>query len=376
MNKEQGSQKGLAEVEIDLISLTKKIWKSRKLILKITVLFFITGLIVAFLSRQEFTSSSTFVPQTDTAGSSGNLGGLASLAGINLGGMMGSSEIPPSLYPKIINSVKFKRTLLQVPITIEEQNITTTYQDYYEDIYVPGVLSSLRKYTIGLPGIILNPEPDSANLSPADKNEDNSSLIRISKEEVKHFERLGKQLQIISDDKEGTVELRFNMPEPLMAAQMAKAAEETLQREVIAYKIQNAREQLKYTEEQFEEKRTSFLQKQKELAKFRDRNQHISSAVAMNKLQSLEAEYNFAFNIYTEIAKQLEQTKLQVSKDTPVFSIINPVSVPIEKSAPNRVLIVIIFTTLGIIAALGWIFFIGFFSSFKENWSQEKHINS
>jgi hypothetical protein len=38
------------------------------------------------------------------------------------------------------------------------------------------------------------------------------------------------------------------MPEPLMAAQMAKYAEELLQKEVIEFKIQNAREQLKFTE--------------------------------------------------------------------------------------------------------------------------------
>jgi uncharacterized protein YlxW (UPF0749 family) len=84
-----------------------------------------------------------------------------------------------------------------------------------------------------------------------------------------------------------------------LAAQMAKFAEDLLQREVIGFKIQNAREHLKYTEERFEEKRNEFEDIQNRLASFRDRNQNISSAFAQNQLTKLEAEYNFVLNVYT-----------------------------------------------------------------------------
>jgi len=160
------------------------------------------------------------------------------------------------------------------------------------------------------------------------------------------------------------------MPEPLMAAQMAKYAQELLQNEVIAYKISNAREQLNFTEERFAEKKTEFDQIQSRLANFRDRNQNISSATAMNQMERLEAEYNFAFNIYTELAKQLEQAKLQVSKDTPIFSIIQPVTIPTEKSAPKRPLILVIFTILGLIISLAYIFGSEFLRGVKEQWKE------
>ena len=51
-----------------------------------------------------------------TGGSS--LGGLASLAGINLGGMESSSEFPPSLYPQVVNGIPFKLDLLSSNINL------------------------------------------------------------------------------------------------------------------------------------------------------------------------------------------------------------------------------------------------------------------
>lgn len=149
---------------------------------------------------------------------------------------------------------------------------------------------------------------------------------------------------------------------------MARFAQDLLQEQVIAYKISNAQEQLKFTEERFEEKKKEFEEIQSRLANFRDRNQNIASAAVLNQQQRLEAEYNFAFSIFTELAKQLEQARIQVAKDTPVFSVIQPVTVPVEKSAPKRPLILVIFIILGGIMAIGYVFGVEFFRGVKEQW--------
>jgi uncharacterized protein involved in exopolysaccharide biosynthesis len=49
----------------------------------------------------------------------------------------------------------------------------------------------------------------------------------------------------------------------------------------------------------------------------------------------------------------VEQSKLQVSKDTPIFSVLKPVVVPNEKSGPKRLLIIAIWTFLGLIFSAG-----------------------
>lgn len=356
------------EDEIDLLALAKTLWLKRKTIVGITGVFVVLGLAVALLSPKEYTATSIFVPQVGESNrGGGSLGGLASLAGINLGSMGGGSEIPPSLYPKIVSSVNFKMAILDAPITVEGLDKPVTYREYYETMYDPGFMSAFKKYTIGLPGVLLSAL--SWGASEQVIKDTNDQLIRITRKEYGHFMRLDGQISVSPNDKEGIVSLAFVLPEPVMAAQMTRYAQDLLQEQVIAYKISNAQEQLKFTEERFKEKKKEFEEIQLRLANFRDRNQNIASAAVLNQQQRLEAEYNFAFSIYTELAKQLEQARIQVAKDTPVFSVIQPVTVPVEKSAPKRPLILIIFIILGGIMAVGYVFGMEFLKGVKDQWA-------
>jgi uncharacterized protein involved in exopolysaccharide biosynthesis len=367
---EQFKQKPLPQTdEIDLIELAKTVWLNKKIIVYITLISITLGVSVAILMQNEYTASSTFVPQTSEPSKvGGSLGGLASLAGINLSGMGGGSEIPPTLYPKIVSSVPFRKALLNTEFQVEGLEKPISYQYYFDSVYRPSILTLIGKYSIGLPGLLIK----TLRGTSADNTEFNDfGLINVSEKEFEHFKRLDNQVSIQFNDKEGFVSLSFTMPEPLMAAQMAKFAEELLQKEVIEFKIQNAREQLKFTSERFEEKKKEFELIENKLANFRDRNQNLSSALILNQLQKLEAEYNFSFNIYTELAKQLEQAKLQVSKDTPIFSIIQPVTVPFEKSAPIRPLIVIVFVFFGTIVAFAYVFGKEYLYKFKEKWNSK-----
>ena len=100
--------------EIDLVELLKKVYLEKKFILKTSILAALFGIVYALFQPNEFTSSTTFIPQLSSGvkTSGGSLGGLASLAGINIGGMESSSEFPPSLYPQVIEGIPFKIDLL------------------------------------------------------------------------------------------------------------------------------------------------------------------------------------------------------------------------------------------------------------------------
>jgi LPS O-antigen subunit length determinant protein (WzzB/FepE family) len=362
------TQNSMGEKEIDLIILAKSIYNEKIVIVKFVFLFIFLGFLVAFLSPTTYSASSTFIPQTsESSTGAGSLGGLASLAGINLGNMGTNNDIPPTLYPKFLSSGKFKKALLQAPITIEGQSESITYAHYYEEIAQPNILEYVHMYTLGLPGLIsksFKSVPEETTLIAE------GELIKFKPSEVTHFKRLENQVSVLINEKEGLVTLFFKMPEPLMAAQMAKYAQDLLQNEVISYKISNAREQLKFTEERYLEKQLEFKKIQTQLSYFRDRNQNIVSATAQNQLQLLEADYNFSFSIFTELAKQLEQAKLQVAKDTPIFSIIEPVTIPTQKSAPKQSLIIIIFAFVGLILSIFYIFGMKFFNEVRYRWEK------
>ena len=354
------------ENQIQVLSLAKKIWAKKRMVIFITLIWVIFGFFIALSIPNEFTATSTFIPQSSESGKGiGSLGGIASLAGINLGDVSSGSDIPPSLYPRLASSVKFKKDVINSKLKIEGLEEEVSYSEYFEGISKPGVFSKIQKYTIGLPGLLLGLfKSDQLNI----QSTDSSSLIQLTEVEINHFKRIENQLSIFPNKKEGFVQLSFTMPDPRLAAQMALFVENLLQKELIEFKSQNAKHQLNFTEERYNEKKGEFESIQNRLSNFRDRNQNISTAQANNQLSILEAEFNFAFNIYNELAKQLEQSKLQVSKDTPVFSIIEPVSIPTEKSAPKRLLILIKFSFLGFVLSLAYIFGLEYFLILKNLW--------
>ena len=355
--------------KINLIYLAKNIWKERRKFLLISGVFVAIGFFVAVTSPRLYTAKSVFIPQTSESGKTGgSLGGLASLAGINLNDLGASSEISPALYPQFISSLKFKKKLANTKVTIPGGNEAISYSDYYLKVYEPGILELVSKYTLGLPTEIIKALRSIPPVIEGLGEGEEEQFVQISYEEFELFNRIDQQLSVVRMEKEGVVQLTFVMPDPLMAAQMAQAAETLLQEEIISYKIQNANEQLKFTEERFSEKKAEFELVQSKLANFKDRNQNIISASLLNQQDKLEAEYNFSFSIYTELAKQLEQAKLQVSKDTPVFSVIQKVSIPIQKSSPNRPLILVGFCLAGVVVSLLYLSGIWILRHIKEDW--------
>jgi uncharacterized protein involved in exopolysaccharide biosynthesis len=149
---------------------------------------------------------------------------------------------------------------------------------------------------------------------------------------------------------------------------MTQKVKDLLQESVINFKIQKSKEQLNFIQQRFLEKEKDFKAVQSKLARFQDRNQNIQSAQAQTILKDLQSQYDLAFGVYSELAKQLEAQQLQVKQNTPVFTVINPVAIPIEKSAPKRFIILFLWSFLGLIFGIGSIFIKKIFSNIKEQW--------
>ncbi|WP_258861653.1 GNVR domain-containing protein [Marinilabilia salmonicolor] len=75
-----------------------------------------------------------------------------------------------------------------------------------------------------------------------------------------------------------------------------------------------------------------------------------------------------ASQVYQSLAEQKEQAEIAVKKDTPAFSIIEPVKVPIEKSAPKRSMILVVSLFLGGFIGIGFIFAGMVWRKMKEVW--------
>ena len=342
-----------SEDQIDIVALITKVWKSKKSIFKSILVFGVLGVFVAILTPNEYTASSMFTPNySNKASSSGGLKGLASLAGINLGSMSeGGKDLSPMLYGKVLESATFKNELLASPLKNIE-GVTSLREYFVQQQLKTSFLGSIKSYTIGLPSKIIGlfkSEGAVTILEPID------GVARISEDDFKFFKSIDNILTLSIYDRDGFIEMISVSDNPQIAAQVAKNGELILQNQIIAIKTKSSLELLDYLETQYAEKKKLLNQAQDRLSNFKDRNLNISRSSFSDNQTRLESELSTASSVFDNIVAQLEQVKLQVTKDTPVFSIIKPVVFPNEKSGPKRSLILVIYIFLGAVLSIGFI---------------------
>ena len=303
--------------EIDLIELLKTAWSGRKQIIIISFIFVLMGVAAALLSPVVYTSSTTFINSQTEPSSNSGLSGVASLVGINLGGMSSGSEIPATMYPQIAEGVQFKRGLLNSDIDEKGQiKLESFLADYY----------AIEKSVT-----------------------ENSNRLFVSEYEDELFSVINDVISISVNQKDGFVTISAVMPDSEYAANTCINAREILQETVINNKIKSAKQKLEYSEKQLASKRIEFEEIQNKLAYFNDSNLNLVTSSIINERKKLEAEFEIINAVMIELSKQVEQRKLQVSEDTPVFSIIKEASMPVMRSSPKRTLMVLIFGFLGLV---------------------------
>lgn len=348
--------------ELDLIELIQRIWINKGLVIKVASVFVFLGLLVAIFSSKVYTASCEVVPQTSKKSASSSMSSLAALAGIELNQSQDVKALSPYVYENIIKSTAFRKELIKIPIDFKEADHPISFYEFYtsEEYNKPGVGDYILRYTIGLPGVIIGairgeiPVPDYGGVKSGGK----SSIQTLSREEYNCLKILDGCIDIMLDDKDGYVTISANMPEPVAAAQLAQATLELLQKYITEFKIEKVQSNLDFVQERYNEAKSNFEDIQARRAKFRDANLNTTRYSARTEIEKLDAEYSLALNLYKELSTQLEQTKISVKETIPVLTVINPVTVPFKKSSPKRVMILFVYTFLGVVAGAGCVLFL------------------
>ena len=372
MEENKQNLQPVEEDTIDLVEILQKLWAKRKFILIVTGAAMALGLVVALLTPNQYTASCTLVPQTGERRTGSSLSGLAAMAGISLGDMTSGEVLSPNVYPNIIKNVEFQKELLHARYTFPDVPEPITYYDYATDKQYQkfNLLAAIKKYTIGLPGVIIGAirgkpeEEDTVSGTVQDK------IPRLTYSEQKVAKSLFEAFSLNLNQKEGYVQLSTTMRDPHLAAQITLKGQQLLQKYLTEFKLQKVRANLEFVEGSYQEAKANFEAKQEELARFRDANVNLTSAMARTREEKLQSEYTLLLGVYTELAKQKEQAKIAVTETTPILTVIEPVVVPVEKSGPSRAKMLIIYTFLGLIVGVGWVLGVPYV---KETYSKVKY---
>ena len=359
------------EEGIDIIALLKSLWEGRKTILICTGVFVVLGLVAALTMKRTYSVTTVMVPQVSSGGGSSSLSSLASLAGINLSSGATGGELAPVVYPQIVSSVPFRRELINEPLHYAEADSAVSMLTYYTEIAKPSVMDGILKYTVGLPGVIMGAirgEKEPLVLPTDGADDGGMKPLVIDEKEENVLNAVGNAVSLAVDKKDGYLTLEVNGPEPIMTAELALKAQQLLQEEVTRFRVEKSRSDLEYIQARYDEVKKETELYQEQLASVTDRSQDVTTTRARIGRDRIQAKYNLSNSIFTDIAKQLEQAKMQVKMDTPVFTIIQPVAVPTQPSN-SRARTLIVWTFLGIVLGCGIVLGKEYWGKFKEQFS-------
>lgn len=360
--------------EIDLVALARTVWEGRRTIAYSVLIFIGLGLFVAFGSNKEYTSQVKLMPEARQEMNMGRLGGLARQFGV--GAQTQTSEgIPASLYPDVTRSLPLMMLLMDYEVYIDRYDTTASMFIYLTELNRPSPVDIAWNYSIELPLTVFDGisgffgEEDEAGQELL--QEDPSQvveIIRLNPMQWEVIEILRERIGTSYNEQSGTVEIRVEMPDPEVAAEVAHQVVLFLTDYITAYRTGKASDNVAFIEGRYEEARQRFEEAQERLARFRDENRGQLTELARTREQRLQSEYDLTFNLYNSMAERLEEARISLQEETPVVNVIEPAAVPDRRSSPRRGLIMVICVMFGGIVGVGLIFGRKMVTHAREQW--------
>ncbi|MDD4848368.1 MAG: Wzz/FepE/Etk N-terminal domain-containing protein [Bacteroidales bacterium] len=352
MNETSNSNKALKqqEQEIDLIELAFKVWGKRKFIFKVCGIAVVVGLIIALSIPKKYTTTIVSVPELQNSSSKSGLSNIASMMGFDLSAATGSEALSPMIYPEIVKSTPFIVDLFDIHVTSEEGEIDTTYYVYLQDFQK----SAWWDYIFLAPkkaiGWCINLFKEEEVFDPTQKPDP----FHLSIEQNEIVKAINKNISVFVDTKNGTITLNVSAQDPLISATLAQEVMTKLQNHITEYRTNKANIDLKFYETMCQEAKENYYQAQQNYATFVDRHQNVVYASFKTEQDRLNNEMQLNYNLYNQISQQLQAAQIKVQETKPVYTIIQPASVPI-KGSPSRAMVLIVIVFLAGCGAVGWI---------------------
>ncbi len=159
-------------------------------------------------------------------------------------------------------------------------------------------------------------------------------------------------------------DLTISAFEPNFAKDFTVALIEELDSHQRRHNKQKTSETRKFIEERIEDTRLELVVAEENLKDFNDRNRRIENSPSLQlERQRLYREVSVLTGVFTTLKQQLETSKIEEVKELDYVVLLDPPEVPLNRSKPNRKLMMVLSGLLGI--GLG--VFLAFIKEYVEN---------
>ena len=352
------------EIEIDLMDLLRKVIGIRKKIYKAAGIGLIIGIIVAISIPKQYTVEVTLSPEMGN-NKGGGLSGLAASflgSGVSMGD--GTDALNASLSADIVSSTPFLLELsnMKVPVSGSEKISLSSYLDEES--------SPWWSYVIGFPGMVIGgvkslfieDEDESIFLDKASQG-----TIELSKKESQKIESLKKKIVASVDKKTSMTSVTATFQDSKVAAVVADSVVKKLQEYIIDYRTSKSKEDCLYLEKLFKERQQEYYEAQRKYADYMDSHDNIILQSVRTEQERLQNDMSLAYQVYSQVASQLQVARAKVQEEKPVFAVVEPAVVPLEPSGTSRKVYVLVFIFLSVCIVIFWnLFGKDFLNKFKE----------
>ena len=352
------------EIEIDLIGILRKIIGIRKTIYKAAGIGLVVGIIVAISIPKQYTVGVTLSPEMGGSKGGGLSGLAASFLGCGVSMNEGTDALNASLSADIVSSTPFLLELSTMKIPALEGGTMTL------NVYLDEESSPWWSYVIGLPGMVIGgvkslfTEEESESV-PSDKA--NLGTIELSKKESKKIEALKKKILASVDKKTSMTTVSVTLQNPKVAAVVADSVVRKLQEYIIDYRTTKAKEDCLYLERLFKERQQEYYDAQKKYADYMDSHDNIILQSVRAEQERLQNDMSLAYQVYSQVANQLQVARAKVQEEKPVFAVVEPAVIPLYPSGTSRKIYVLAFIFLSVCIVISWkLFGEDILNKFKE----------
>lgn len=282
-----------ADDEIDLRELWNAIWQGKLLIIAITFAFAVGGVIFALSQPNQYKATALLAPAQSESGAgslAAKFGGLASLAGINLGGAGGENK-----------------SLLAQQVLKSRQFVAEFINEH--DLLVPLMASEGWDPRVG--ALIIDDDVYDYESKQWTRLPDTTGVTEPSMWDA--YESFTERLSVSEAKDSGYVTLSFEFYSPTLAKQWVDWMVVDINNQIRQRDVKEAKESIAFLEKKLQE--TTYAEMQRIFF------QLIEEQTKTIMLAEVRAEY--------------------------VFKTVDPAVVPEEKSKPKRALISLVATILG-----------------------------
>lgn len=344
------------EMEIDLMDVLRKIISIRKTLYKAAGVGVIIGIIVYLSIPKQYTVNVTLSPEMGGSKSGNGLVGIAaSFLGSGVSSGDSSDALNASLSSEIVSSTPFLLELLSIDIPAPDGNGNMVLDTYLDDQSSPW-----WNYVIGFPNMLVGGVKSLFSEGTLDtlENVGRRGTLELSQEQNTKVNVLRNSVKASIDTKTAITNVSVSLQSPKVAAVVADSVVHKLQEYITDYRTSKVKDDCAYLEKLFKERQREYYTAQKKYANYVDTHDNLVLQSVRTEQERLQNDMSLAYQIYSQVANQLQVARAKVQEEKPVFAVVEPAIVPLNPSGMKLMIYVIVFVLFSITTTIVWKFIV------------------